>query len=381
MIADLTIKGKKVHALMQAPKTGFFYEWDAASGKLLSAEKFAPVNWASAIDLKSGRPIENPEVRYTSAKAVIIQPASQGTHNWHPMSFSPKTGLVYIPVTESRAGIQGVAPDKFAPKERTVSIGAVMSSEKITALFAQPGAPERGNIRSYIEAWDPIAQKAVFKIPNKTYGASGTMVTAANLLFSGNHDGEFNAYDAVTGAKLWSAPTQARAVAAPMTYAIDGEQYVALLVGGRGLPDNAVRTSLSSANNSRLLVFRLGGAAALPTKTVGPASTTSKTLNPPLLTGNNEQVIDGEAAYGKYCGVCHGANVIADKTAPDLRYTTLLNSLSQWDDVVIGGTREANGMASFRNILPADGAENIFHYVISQANKDKAAEQAKAASR
>ena len=292
------------------------------------------------------------------------------------MSYSPKTGLVYIPVTESSSGFEGEAPDKFTMRDRGLNLGLRMSSDKISKLYAQPGAPKSGNITSYIEAWDPVARKAAFKIPNKVFGASGTMATAGNLMFSGNHDGQFNAYDATTGAKLWSANTQAKTVAAPMTYALDGEQYVAVLVGARGLPDDAVRTSLVSANNSRLLVYKMGGAAQLPTAKVGPPSTTSKTLNPPLLSGNNEQVIDGENAYNKYCTVCHGANAVADKTAPDLRYTTLLNSLNAWDEVVIGGARAKNGMASFGFILPDGAAENIFHYVISQANKDKATEQA-----
>jgi quinohemoprotein ethanol dehydrogenase len=381
MIADLNIKGKKVHALMQAPKQAFFYVWDAATGKLISAEKYAPANWATRIDLKTGRPVENPAVRYTTTKAAIVQPAPLGAHNWHPMSYSPKTGLVYIPVTESSTGYISADPTKFELKNRVSNTGTISSSPEITALYKEPGAPQRGNITSYIEAYDPANQKIVFKVPNKTYGSSGTMVTGSNLLFSGNHDGEFNAYDATTGAKLWSAATQAKTVAAAATYTVDGEQYVAVLVGARGLPDNAVRTSLSSANNSRILVYKLGGAASLPTKAVGPISTTSKALNPPLLTGNNEQVIDGETAYGKYCSGCHGSNVVADKTAPDLRYTTLLNNLERWDDVVIGGSREANGMVSFRKILPDGDAENIFHYVISQANKDKVAEQAKSASR
>ena len=377
MVADLTIEGKKRHVLMQAPKQAFFYVWDAATGKLISAGKYAPANWASSIDLKTGRPVENPAVRYTPTKAAIVQPAPLGAHNWHPMSFSPRTGLVYIPVTESSRGFQSADPATYAVKNPRVSnLGTVSTSKQIDDLYAQPGALPKGNITSYLEAYDPVAQKIVWKAPNKTYGASGTMVTASDIVFSGNHDGEFAAYDAKTGARLWAAKTQAKVVAAPSTYTIDGEQYVAILVGARGLPDDAVRTSLTSANNSRILVYKLGGTAKLPTAKVGPASTTSKTLNPPLLTGNNEQVLDGQTAYTKYCSNCHGANVQADKTAPDLRYSTLLNSPTGWNDVVVGGSRAGNGMVSFRGTLADGDAENIFHYVISQANKDKAIEQA-----
>jgi quinohemoprotein ethanol dehydrogenase len=377
MIADLNIKGKKVHALMQAPKQAFFYVWDAATGKLISAEKFAPANWATKIDLKSGRPVENPAVRYTDKKAAIVQPAPLGAHNWYPMSYSPRTGLVYIGVTESSRGFLSADPATYQVKNPRASNTATISADKrIDDLYAQPGALGKGNITSYLEAYDPVNQKVVWKAQNKTYGASGTMVTASDMVFAGNQDGEFAAYDAKTGARLWAAKTQAKVVAAPSTYTIDGEQYVAVLVGARGLPGDAVRTSLISANNSRILVYKLGANAQLPTTAVGPASTTSRTLNPPLLTGNNEQVIDGQTAYNKFCSGCHGANAQADKTAPDLRYSTLLNSLSGFDDVVLGGSRASNGMISFRGTLASDDAENIFHYIVSQANKDKATEQA-----
>jgi alcohol dehydrogenase (cytochrome c)/quinohemoprotein ethanol dehydrogenase len=197
-------------------------------------------------------------------------------------------------------------------------------------------------------------------------------------LFSGNHTGEFAAYDARTGEKLWAAPTQAKVVAAPSTYTIDGEQYVAVLVGARALPNGVDRTNPTSANNSRILVYKQGGTAHLPTKVVNIVSTTSRTLNPPLLTGTNEQVLDGQGVYARTCAVCHGADAIADKTAPDLRYTTLLNSQRDWDDVVIRGSRATNGMASFKNQLADQDSENLRQYIISRANQDKAAEQARA---
>jgi mono/diheme cytochrome c family protein len=214
------------------------------------------------------------------------------------------------------------------------------------------------------------------------------MVTGSDLLFSGNHDGEFAAYDARTGRLLWRAQTQARTVAAPSTYTIDGEQYVAILVGARGIPDGSVRTSAVSANNSRILVYKLGAKAKLPTSAVAAANTGgtavaassgARTLNPPLLTGNNEQVIDGQTTYTRVCAGCHGANAEADKTAPDLRMTPLLRDVAGWKNVVIGGARVQNGMPSFKGSLTDVDAENIFHYVISQANKDKQAAEGRAA--
>nr|MEA2798294.1 quinohemoprotein ethanol dehydrogenase [Phenylobacterium sp.] len=367
MTADLKIGGVSRHVLMQAPKTGFFYVWDAKTGKLLSAEKFAPANWATRIDLKTGRPVENPAVRYTETKAAIVQPAPLGAHNWHPMSFSPRTGLVYIPVTESSTGFASAKAEGFKVTERSYNTGTISGSDDITKLYAQPGAPGRGNIKSYLQAWDPVRQKEVWRVPDTVYGASGTMVTASDIVFRGNWSGEFAAYDARTGARLWSAPTQANVVAAPSTYTIGGEQYVAILVGARGLPPGQVRTSAVSANNSRIMVFKLGANATLPTAAVRTANAASRTLDPPLFTGTNEQVIDGQAVYGRVCAGCHGAGGVADKSIPDLRYSPVLKSLAEWNDIVLGGARKFNGMVSFKTTLADGQSEAIFHYIISQA--------------
>ena len=377
MTADLKIKGKLRHVLMQAPKTGFFYVWDAATGKLISAEKFAPANWASRIDLKTGRPVENPDVRYTDEKAAIVQPAPLGAHNWHPMAFSPRTGLVYIPVTESSTGFQSAKPGTFEVKERVYNTATVAFSDKITELYGKPGAPQRGNIRSYLEAYDPVAQKEVWRAPDKDYGPHGVMVTASDLVFSGDWSGNLNAFDARTGQKLWSVPTQADVVAAPSTYVIDGEQYVALLVGARGLPPGQARTNPLSANNSRLLVYKLNASATLPQAAIA-GSVAGRVLDPPLLTGTNEQVIDGEGAYGRYCAGCHGAGGTADKSIPDLRYSPALQRLANWNSIVLDGARADKGMASFKKVLAEGQAEAIYHYIVSQANKTKAAQEASA---
>jgi quinohemoprotein ethanol dehydrogenase len=376
MTADLKIKGKVRHVLMQAPKTGFFYVWDAATGKLISADKYAPLNWASKIDLKTGRPVENPDARYSDTKAAIVQPAPLGAHNWHPMSYSPRTGLVYIPVTESSTGFMSAPPKDFQVKDRVYNTGTVSFSDKITALYGQPGAPARGNIRSYLEAYDPVAQKEVWRAPDKDYGPHGTMVTASDIVFSGDWSGWFNAYDAKTGKKLWSIPTQADVVAAPSTYVIGGVQYVALLVGARGLPPGQIRTNPSSANNSRLLVYKLGGTETLPTAPVA-GSVAGKVLDPPLLTGTNEQVIDGEGAYGRFCSGCHGAGGVADKSIPDLRYSPAIANLRNWNAIVLDGARADKGMVSFKKVLAEGQSEAIYHYIVSQANKAKAEQAAK----
>jgi quinohemoprotein ethanol dehydrogenase len=379
MTADLKIKGQQRHVLMQAPKTGFYYVWDAKTGKLISAEKFAPANWASKIDLKTGRPVFNPDVMYTVDKAAIVQPAPLGAHNWHPMSYSPRTGLVYIPVTESTTGFASADPKTFVVKDRVYNTGTVSFSDAITKLYAAPGAPQRGNIKSYLIAYDPVKQKEIWRAPDKDYGPHGTMVTASDIVFSGDWSGSFNAFDARTGKKLWSAPTQADVVAAPSTYTIGGQQYVAILVGARGLPPGQARTNPLSANNSRILVYKLNASLTLPTTPLpGAASAPQRRLNPPLLTGTNEQVIDGEGAYGRYCSGCHGSGGVADKSIPDLRYSPVLGSPLEWKSIVVDGSRAGKGMVSFKSVLAEGQAEAIYHYIVSQANKEKAAQEASA---
>jgi mono/diheme cytochrome c family protein len=317
--------------------------------------------------------VENPAARYErTGKPAIVSPGPLGAHNWHPWSYSPRTGLVYLPVTENNAGYDSVTEFRINARAYNTAVNAAAAAP----LYNAPGAPARGTVKSYLQAWNPATQKEVWRVLNATFGASGVLATASDIVFSGNHDGEFVAYDARTGARLWSSPTQAKVVAAPSTYTIDGVQYVAILVGARGLPGEQARTSPVSANNSRILVYRLGGTARLPAEKVGPDSTISSTLNPPLLTGTNEQVIDGSASYARVCSGCHGANAVADKSIPDLRYSTTLHNWLEWEDIVVRGVRAQKGMASFRDILTPGESETIFHYLISQANKDKATEQA-----
>ncbi|RAK66231.1 PQQ-dependent dehydrogenase, methanol/ethanol family [Phenylobacterium kunshanense] len=372
MVATLPVGGRPRRVVMQAPKNGFFYVLDARTGALLSAEKFAPADWAERVDLKTGRPVENPAARFDrTGQPAIVTPGPLGMHNWHPWSFSPRTGFVYLPVTVNNGAYGSAAELKVNDRAFNTGVDAGPAMK----LYARPGAPKPGPITSYLQAWDPVRQTEVWRMTNPVYGASGTLATGADLVFSGDHAGRFAAYDARTGRQLWTTPTQAKVVAAPMTYEVGGEQYVAILVGARGLPGAQVRTSPVSANNSRLLVYKLGGNLRLPEAEFKPAqaSTTLRVLNPPLLTGTNEQVIDGQTSYGRVCSGCHGAGAVADKSVPDLRYSTTLNSLPAWNAIVLDGARAGNGMASFRPLLAPGESEAIWHYVISQANKDKAA--------
>jgi quinohemoprotein ethanol dehydrogenase len=374
IIADLNYPAGKRRVVMQAPKNGFFYVLDAKTGKLLSAEKFAPLTWATHVDMNTGRPVEVPEARYDkTGKPVIVSPGALGMHNWHPMAFNPETGYVYIPVQVSNAGYAG-------PKEFKLNMQGTNTGTDFMAaadLFNKPGAPPRGNIESYILAWDPVKAKEVWRVKNEVYGSSGILATSGNLIFSGNHQGEFNAYNATTGAKLWTAQTQARVVAAASTFLVDGQQQVAILVGARGLPSGQIRTNSVSANNSRILVYKAGGTASLPSE-MRTAAVSRVKINPPLLTASNETVFAGEQAFAANCAACHGANAVpaAGAVAPDLRYSGLLPIRNGWNPVVRGGELATRGMPAFGSMLNEETTDAILAYIIKRANDEKASQEA-----
>ena len=380
MVADLPYKSGKRRVVMQASKNGFYYVLDAKTGKLISAEKYVPeTNWATHVDMTTGRPVENPDARYSkNGKPVIIWPAALGMHNWHPMAYSPETGYVYIPVTVSNAAYDAL--DNFVFNPNGWNTGTDFAGG--ASLYTKLGAPPRGNVTSYILAWDPVNAKEVWRIPNKEYGASGLLATSGNLIFSGNHAGQFAAYDSRTGKELWAAPTQARVVAAPSTFTVDGQQQVAILVGARGLPPGQTRTVSVAANNSRIMVFRPGGNAALPAEMAGIAAAPSGkvTINPPLLTANNETVAAGEQAYAANCAVCHGQTAVpgAGATAPDLRYSALLPFKAQFNGPVRAGERATRGMPGFGNLLDEETTDAILAYIIKRANDEKATQEAAA---
>jgi quinohemoprotein ethanol dehydrogenase len=374
VLADLKINGETRRVVMQAPKNGFFYVIDAASGKLISAEKFVPANWATHVDLETGRPVEVAAARYERTGIPhIVYPGPQGGHNWHPMAFNPQTGLVYIPTREQSTGY--VSDPNFEASVRGWNTG--IDFAKGAALIRSSEGPPRPRL-SYLQAWDPVAQEEVWRAPQPDPSqTSGVLTTAGNLVFQGNAAGEFVAYDATTGERLWSHVTQAAVVAAPSTYMIDREQYVALLAGSRGLPEagpGAIgATTDKSTNNSRLLVYKLGGTATLPDKLVElkTASEESDQPAPPPVTASNETIAHGEQVYGRYCSVCHGPTAVSPDvgTFPDLRHSPRIHGDKPWASVVMEGELASKGMVSFAPSISASDAEAIRHYVISRAHQ------------
>jgi alcohol dehydrogenase (cytochrome c)/quinohemoprotein ethanol dehydrogenase len=224
-------------------------------------------------------------------------------------------------------------------------------------------------------AWDPVKKKEAWRVSYKGPWNGGSLATAGNLVFQGTATEQFAAYSADAGKQLWSFPTQTGIIAAPMTYAIDGEQYVAVLAGWGGVWDIAPGILSAKSgfprNVSRLLVFKLGGTAKLP-----PAPPLNRlVLDPPAFTGTEAQTARGADAYGRYCSVCHGDAAIAGALNPDLRRSGALNDASAMKAIVLDGALHENGMVSFKSALSPEDVEAVRQYVIRRANEDKALER------
>ena len=358
ILADLTIGGRLRHVLMQAPKNGFFYVLDRATGKLISAEPFVPMNWATKVDMKTGRPVETPLARYGTTP-VLLSPGPGGGHNYNPMAYSPKTGLVYFPVVESYFSL--AASPTWTPAQG--GLGTAFSGNE--ELRKTQAAYANEHSKAWLAAWDPVKGKTVWKIPYPRDGSGGVLATASGVVFEGVIDKTLAAYDARTGKKLWESDTQTVPVAAPITYAIDGVQYLAVNAGWGGGLAHVQANSFKDLQVSpaRLLVFKLGGTAKLPPM---PPGQTAPPPAPPVRAP--EAVVQhGASLFAKNCALCHGQ--LARGGIKDLRLMSA-DTHSHFDAIVIGGARKAQGMASFADVLSKDDAAAIHAYLNARISED-----------
>jgi alcohol dehydrogenase (cytochrome c)/quinohemoprotein ethanol dehydrogenase len=375
MLADLTIAEKPRKVIMQAPKNGYFYVLDRVTGEFISGAAYtSPITWSTGLDPKTGRPKEIKEARYDkTGKPAVVIPGPGGAHSWQPMSYSPLTGLVYFPVMES--GFPFI-PSASAPlNKRAWATGVDFNAGSLPAI-AEVRAGAKAGLKGHLVAWDPVKQKEVWRAQFEHPWNGGTLATAGNLVFQGNSMGEFAAYRATNGQKLWSAPTQAGVLAAPVTYEIDGEQYVTIEVGWGGAfglaAGELARDSHIAANLPRVLTYKLNGEAKLPPL---PQTAAAK-LDPPAEIGDAATWTAGKATYHMYCGVCHGDAAVSGGVLPDLRLSPVNRGADVWEKVVRGGERQDRGMVSFAEVLSSEESEKVRAYVIHRAHEDQSLEQA-----
>jgi len=369
VLADLTINGRLRKVLMHASKDGFFYVLDRATGKLISAKPFVPVNWAKGIDLKTGRPIENPNARYDkTGKLVEITPHPTGAHNWQPMAFNRQTGLVYIPAQEE--SLTFAIDTSYQRSPLAYNIGIDLNAvPPPTEPAAKKEAWDRE--KGYLLAWDPVRQREVWRVRHRGPWNGGVLTTAGNIVAQGDATGQFAVYRADTGETLWSTPVETAVIAGPMTYEVDGEQYIAVLAGwggGYAILGGALGKKANQRNISRILAFKLGGTAKLPPSPPEPP----KVLNPPSQTASAAAIESGRKLYGRYCVGCHGADVVSGGLMPDLRYSGYLSNKG-WFDIVLAGALKKEGMVAFAPVLNRQKADAIRSYVIQRAIDTKEA--------
>ncbi|MGV3768538.1 MAG: PQQ-dependent dehydrogenase, methanol/ethanol family [Sphingobium phenoxybenzoativorans] len=361
-LADLNIDGKPRKVLMAAPKNGFYYIIDRITGKLISAEPFVDVNWASKIDLGTGRPVENPEARY--ANPAVVRPTSLGGHNWQPMSYNPKTGLVYLPANElsARLSDDGSGAGWLPPTDVTVGGGPGFVAD----FKVKDGGPR--NYTSSLIAWDPVQQKLMWRVQAPRMVPAGVVSTGGGLVFQGGIDSRFSAYSAVDGKRLWSFDTQAPSVAPPITFSVKGRQYVTVLTGfGTSSSSGGAmlqRYRLDYRTMARrVLTFALDGKAVLPPK-VEPDW--SKPADPDYRP-NPALASQGAAIYAQHCTLCHGFGAVAAGMAPDLRRSFIPLSEETFLAVVRDGILQPNNMPKFDNISAKDLAA-VRQYIRAQAH-------------
>lgn len=361
-LTTLTIDGRPRKVLLTAPKNGFFYVIDRTDGRLLSAAPFAKVTWASKIDVATGRPVELPNIRYENGETTIW-PGAVGGHSWQPMSFNPRTGLVYLPTIELPGGYndKGIDPQTW---QRTPG-NAVDNGVEPSFTPSLPGAGT-----SYLQAWDPVQQRQVWRVPTPSFWNGGTMTTGGNLVFQGQIDSTFNAYAADTGKRLWSYAAGAAVIAPPISYGVHGRQYVTVLSGndtsGSAFAMLYQRYGIDyHTQHRRILTFTLDGTASLPATAapVPPAPVRDAAFH-----ADDAAYQRGMKTYNLHCAVCHGVGLVGGGHAPDLRSSSIPPAAETFAAVVRRGALIANGMPRFEEFSDATLAD-LRHFIRTGANE------------
>jgi quinohemoprotein ethanol dehydrogenase len=358
VLADLTIEGRRRKVIMQAPKHGFFYVIDRRDGKLISSGQFVDHNtFASRIDLNTGLPVLLPTAIYDD-EPQLLTPNAVAAHSWQPMSYNPDTGLAYFPVLENWYTYE-IEPDYKWQKFR-MSWGTNAPPSPQNAAVRAEAAQKK--VYGYLLAWDPVHEREAWRVPYDNGGNGGTLTTAGNLVIEGTSAMTFDIYRATDGKKLWEMAAQTVPMAGPITYTVDGEQYIAVNAGGASF--GFARGSAHRAAG-RILAFKLGANLQLP-----PIAPTPDISPPPfLIAGTEEQVKLGMAAYHRVCAQCHGRDAVSTNAIPDLRHMTP-QTRGEFKDIVLEGKRLQKGMANFSDVVTPQEADDINFYLIARARED-----------
>ncbi|WP_290497107.1 PQQ-dependent dehydrogenase, methanol/ethanol family [Hyphomonas sp. UBA4494] len=365
ILADLPVgeDGEARRVAMQAPKNGFFYVLDAESGEFISGDAFVPMNWAEGLD-ENGRPIEIADARYGAVPYEQL-PGPLGAHNWHPMAFNPDLNLAYIPAQE--------IPQAYArdPRFETQPVGWNTGADFSAGVppIAPPEVAKflRSTLKGRLIAWDPIAREARWSVEHGNAWNGGVLSTAGGLVFQGKLNGDFVAYDAETGDKLWNHELKSGGASGPGTYMIDGEQYVTITTGwgsAFGLSAGFAYDETVPSTVGKVVTFKLGGTGEIADPDFPMIDKTPKADS----FGDETMIAEGSVHYARNCTVCHGPLAVSSGVLPDLRWSAISGNEMAWKGVVIDGNLAANGMVSFADHLTPDQVESIRAYVLAQAH-------------
>jgi quinohemoprotein ethanol dehydrogenase len=356
ILADLKIDGKPRKVILHAPKNGFFFVIDRTNGRLISAKNFVDVNWATGYD-QEGRPVETPEARVVDRPREII-PSAYGARNWHPMSFNPQTGLAYMPVQGVPVNLMDNKNWKMGgntPGEPHGGMGWNL------AMYANVEPPKSKPFGRLI-AWDPVRQKAAWTHEHVSPWNGGTLTTAGNLVFQGTADGRFLAYNATTGDKLWEAATGTGVVAGPVTYMVDGRQYVSIAVGWGGVY-GVMHRATDRKGPGTVYTFAVGSGAPAPEFVAYQQGA--------LVQGvkyDPAHVQEGTLLYVSNCVFCHGVpGVDRGGNVKNLGYSSA-DAIANLDKIVFKGRFMDVGMPDYTGKLTAEQVEKIKAFIQGTAD-------------
>jgi len=360
ILADLEIEGQMRKVIIQAPKNGFFYVIDRTNGDLISAEPYVYVNWATSIDKNTGRPVETAFSRYAD-QDVEIFPSIFGGHNWQPMAFNRNTKLVYFPAHEISFTF-GHNPDwEFQPDKFNLAIRRNPDKVHLKDSLAPKPIPQ-----GRLVAWDPVRQKEVWRIEHESAWNGGVLTTNTGLVFQGTADGKLVAYDAEKGEKLWEFDLGTGIIAAPITFEVDGEQYISIAVGWGGArgKNNQFTEYIYPGT---VYTFGLNKSASLPDY----PKPEPKTLASFDFDSDEELLAQGGSLYNNHCSQCHG-NVARGTggVLPDLGYINEA-TYTIFEDIVLNGAFLQKGMPSFKEDLTKKDVSDIRNFIIATASNKK----------
>lgn len=362
MVTEIPINGLPRKVVMQAPKNGFFYVLDAETGDLIYADPYAQVNWASGIDLESGRPIETPQARYDNSISFLV-PGPSGAHNWHPMSFSPETGLLYVPTMQGGPFPYSIDENwEYDSEGWNLGIGLgtqtdrpVRPDEAYTGgtgpVYDSPGV---------LLAWDPVARAPRWTREYDFSVNGGTLATAGNLVFQGAADGYFRAFTADYGELVWEVDLGVGIMAAPITYELDGEQYIAVLAGWGG-SSGLIGPNISGAYKpeGRLWAFKLNGSDIVPVEGQALPELTAIDFN-----DDPEVLAHGEDIYTAVCMLCHGLGGASGGALADLRYAAPA-TYDIIQNIVREGAYAGRGMPNLGHIVSEEDVDAVKNWLLS----------------